>query len=56
MHAIVVAHPDLNDERAGKYTVAWLRRELARLRAKDAAREASIDAVRARFPGMRFWA
>ena len=60
MHAIVSAHPDLNAERAGQYTVAWLRRELLRLRAKDAAREASIDArinaVRARFPRMEFWA
>jgi hypothetical protein len=60
MHAIVSAHPDLTAERAGQYTTAWLRRELVRLRAKDAAREASIDAridaVRRRFPGMGFWA
>ena len=60
MHAIVSAHPDLNAERAGQYTVSWLRRELLRLRAKDAFREASIDArvaaVRARFPRMEFWA
>ena len=60
MHAIVSAHPDLNAERAGQYTVSWLRRELLRLRAKDAMREASIDAriaaVRARFPRMEFWA
>jgi hypothetical protein len=60
MHAIVAAHPDLTSERAGQYTAQWLRRELMRLRAKDAAREASIDAridaVRARFPKMGFWA
>jgi hypothetical protein len=59
MHAIVSAHPDLNADRAGQYTAQWLRRELLRLRAKDAAREASIDsrisAVRARFAGMEFW-
>jgi hypothetical protein len=59
MHTIVSAHPDLTAERAGQYTAAWLRRELVRLRAKDAAREASIDAridaVRRRFPGMGFW-
>jgi hypothetical protein len=60
MHPIVSAHPDLNADRAGQYTAQWLRRELLRLRAKDAAREASIDArisaVRARFPRMEFWA
>ena len=60
MHAIVSAHPDLTAERAGQYTPQWLRRELMRLRAKDAAREASVDAriraVRARFPKMGFWA
>jgi hypothetical protein len=38
MHAIVSAHPDLNAERAGQYTGAWLLRELNRMRAKDAAR------------------
>ena len=60
MHAIVAAHPDLSAERAGQYTAPWLRRELMRLRAKDAMRDASIDAriiaVRARFPRMEFWA
>jgi hypothetical protein len=60
MHAIVSAHPDLTAERAGQYTAQWLRRELMRLRAKDAAREASVDAriraVRARLPKMGFWA
>jgi hypothetical protein len=60
MHAIVSAHPDLNADRAGQYTQPWLRRELLRLRAKDAAREADIDAridaIRGRFPGMGFWA
>jgi hypothetical protein len=60
MHAMVSAHPDLTAERAGQYTAQWLRRELMRLRAKDAAREASVDAriraVRARFPKMGFWA
>jgi hypothetical protein len=60
MYAIVAAHPDLTAERAGQYTQHWLRRGLLRLRAKDAAREASIDAhisaVRARFPRMEFWA
>jgi hypothetical protein len=59
MQAIVSAHPDLTAERAGQYTAQWLRCELIRLRAKDAAREARIDtrisAVRARFPGMGFW-
>jgi hypothetical protein len=59
MRAIVSAHPDLTAERAGQYTAQWLRRELTRLRAKDAAREESIDArisaVRARFPRMEFW-
>ena len=40
MHAIVSAHPDLNSERAGQYTAPWLRRELLRLRAKDASRDA----------------
>jgi hypothetical protein len=59
MHAIISVHPDLTAERAGQYTTQWLRRELMRLRAKDAAREATIDsrirAVRARFPGMEFW-
>jgi hypothetical protein len=58
IHAIVSAHPDLTADRAGQYTAQWLRRELVRLRAKDAAREASIDAriraVRARFPRMEF--
>jgi hypothetical protein len=60
MHAIVAAHPDLTAERAGNHTPHKLRAELLRLRAKDAARDASIDAriaaVRARFPGMGFWA
>ena len=60
MYAIVTAHPHLTAERAGQYTAQWLRRELMRLRSKDAAREASIDArinaVRARFPRMEFWA
>jgi hypothetical protein len=60
MHAVVAAHPDLNADREGQYTAVWLRRELMRLRAKDEAREASIDArigaVRARFPKMEFWA
>jgi hypothetical protein len=60
MHAIVAAHPDLSAERAGQYTAPWLARELMRLRAKDAVRDASIDArisaVRARFPRMAFWA
>ena len=55
MHAIVSGHRDLNADRAGQYT-SWLRSELNRFRAKDAAREASIDAninaVRARFPRM----
>ena len=59
MHAIVSAHPDLNAERAGQYTAQWLRRELMRLRAKDAVRDASIDAridaIRERFPRMEFW-
>jgi hypothetical protein len=55
MHAIVAAHPDLNDERAGKYTPQWLRRELARLRANDAARAARTDEIRRRlFPTMDF--
>ena len=36
MHAIVSAHPDCNSERLGQYTMAWLLRELMRLRAKDA--------------------
>jgi hypothetical protein len=60
MHEIVSAQPDLNPEREGQYTPRWLRNELNRLRANDAAREASIDArisaVRARFPKMEFWA
>jgi hypothetical protein len=60
MHAIVSAHPDLSANRAGQYTRSWLLRELMRLRAKDSAREASIEArisaVRARFPRMEFWA
>jgi hypothetical protein len=60
MHAIVTAHPDLTAERAGQYTVQWLRNELNRLRAKDAARAADIDTrineIRGRFPRMRFWA
>jgi hypothetical protein len=59
MHAIVSAHPDLNADRAGQYTAQWLRRELLRMRAKDAAREADIDArinaIRGKFPGMGFW-
>jgi hypothetical protein len=59
MYAIVAAHPDLTAERAGQYTPAWLRRELLRLRAKDAAREAGIDArigaIRSRYSGMVFW-
>jgi hypothetical protein len=58
MHAIVCAHPDLNAERAGQYTVRRLRQELLRFRAKDAAREASIDAridaIRGKFPGLGF--
>jgi hypothetical protein len=60
MHAIVSAHPDLSADRAGQYTPHWLRCGLLRLRAKDAAREASLDArisaVRTRFPRMEFWA
>lgn len=60
MHAVVSTHPDLNNERRGHYTQAWLRRELLRLRAKDEARAAGIDArisaIRGRFPGMGFWA
>jgi hypothetical protein len=59
MHAIVSGHRDLNPERAGQYTPHWLRSELNRMRAKDAAREASIDArinaIRGKFPGMGFW-
>jgi hypothetical protein len=59
MHAIVSGHRDLTPKRAGDYTPQWLRNELNRLRAKDAAREANIDArisaVRARFPKMEFW-
>ena len=59
MCEIVSAHPDLNAERAGQYTVSWLRRELLRLRAKDPFREANIDArinaIRGKFPGMGFW-
>jgi hypothetical protein len=58
MHAIVNAHPDLTADRAGQYTEQWLRRELVRLRAKDAARAAGIDAsigaIRAKFPKMEF--
>jgi hypothetical protein len=60
MHAIVSGHPDFHGDRCGQYTPQWLRCELMRLRAKDAAREVSIDArisaVRARFPRMEFWA
>jgi hypothetical protein len=60
MHAIVSGHPDFHGDRRGQYTPQWLRCELMRLRAKDAAREVSIDArisaVRARFPKMEFWA
>jgi hypothetical protein len=59
MYAIVAVHPDLTAERAGQYTAQWLRRELLRLRSKDAMREAGIDArvsaVRTRFPRMEFW-
>jgi hypothetical protein len=55
MHAIVAAHPDLNAERAGQYTPQWLRRELLRLRAKDASRAARSDAIRHRLlPTMSF--
>ena len=58
MHAIVSTHPDLNSDRAGQYTAQWLRRELLRMRAKDAARAADIDtridAIRGRFPGLGF--
>jgi hypothetical protein len=59
MHAIVSGHRDLNLERAGQYTPHWLRSELNRMRAKDAARAADIDtrinAIRGKFPGMGFW-
>jgi hypothetical protein len=55
MHAIVTAHPDLNTERRGRYTLQWLHREITRLRAKDASREAQSDAIRRRlFPTMSF--
>ena len=55
MHAIVSAHPDLNPERADHYTQLWLRTELMRLRAKDAARAARSDAIRHRLlPTMSF--
>jgi hypothetical protein len=58
MHAIVSAHPDFA-KRGDQYNAMWLRRELVRLRAKDAIRAASvdarIDAIRRRFPGMGFW-
>ena len=54
MHAIVSAHADLTNERRDRYTQPWLRRELLRLRAKDAARDARSDAMRKRlFPAMR---
>ena len=60
MHAIVSAHPDLTAEREGQYTVRWLRRELIRLRAKDAARDANTDArinvIRGRFSRLGFLA
>jgi hypothetical protein len=53
MHAIIHAHPDLNAERAGKYTPQWLRREVMRLGAKDAASAARTDEIRRRlFPTM----
>jgi hypothetical protein len=59
MHAIVSGHRDLTSKRAGDYTTHWLRNELNRMRAKDAAREADIDArigaIRGKFPGMGFW-
>jgi hypothetical protein len=38
MHTIIGGHRDLNPERAGHYTLHWLRAELNRMRAKDAAR------------------
>jgi hypothetical protein len=56
---IVSRHRDLTSERAGQYTPLWLRSELDRMRAKDAAREADIDArinaIRGKFPGISFW-
>jgi hypothetical protein len=59
MHAVLSAHPDLTSERKDHHTPQWLRTELMRLRAKDAAREASIDVridtIRGRFPRMSFW-
>jgi hypothetical protein len=55
MYASVAAHPDLTAERRGQYTQPWLLRELMRLRAKDAAREARSDAIRRRLlPTMSF--
>ena len=55
MHKVVAAHPDLNAERADHYTQLWLRTELMRLRAKDAARAARSDAIRHRLlPTMSF--
>lgn len=55
MHMVVAAHPDFNAERADHYTQQWLRTELTRLRAKDAARAARSDAIRHRLlPTMSF--
>ena len=55
MHTVVATHPDLNAERADHYTQLWLRTELIRLRAKDAARAARSDAIRHRLlPTMSF--
>ena len=48
MHRVVVAHPDLNAERADHYTQLWLRTELMRLRARDAARATRSDEIRRR--------
>jgi hypothetical protein len=59
VHEIVIAHPDCNADRRGQYTQLWLRRELSRLRSKDAARDpridAEINAIRGRFRGMGLW-
>ncbi len=55
MHEIISVHPDLNADRAGQYTTVWLRRELLRLRAKDASRGARSAAIRRRLlPALSF--